>query len=65
MSKRQIVRGMWVRGTEGESSKRMALSYIARRLGYTIKQTVYFINALNRMGLIASYYDKKSVVFFG
>jgi len=65
MSKREVVRQMWSRAVEGESSKRMAISYIARRVGYDVKQTYQFVRDLNRLGMIASYFDKHSVVFFG
>jgi hypothetical protein len=65
MGREQIVKGMYGRAVEGESSKRMALSYVARRLNFSINQTRWYLNSLNRKHRIAAYFDKKSVVFVG
>lgn len=65
MTKREIIRKMWLYGTSGERSDRMALSYVARRLGFDIQTAKNFIMALNRLGFIASFFDKHSVVFYG
>ena len=68
MSKREVLRRMYERATESDkdyNGKRMAISYIARRIGYDTKKTRQFIRDLNRLGMIASYEDKKSVVFIG
>jgi hypothetical protein len=65
MTKRETLRQMWQRAVTGESSNRMAISYLARRIDLTIDQTYRFIRCLNRFGMIATYEDKRSIVFFG
>jgi len=65
MTKREALRQMWSRAVEGESSRRMAMSYVARRIGKTVPEARQFVRDLNRLHMIASYFDKRSVVFVG
>lgn len=64
MTRRTAIRRMWLRGTRNESTcKRMAMSYVARRIGYDVETTYRYLTALNTLGMVRSYFDKRSVVF--
>ena len=63
MSKRQIVRNMANRAFSGESSDTHAMSYIARRIGYSVPKAKQFLRDLNRMGMVTIAFSKRSVIF--
>jgi hypothetical protein len=63
MTKREIVRQMAERAMADESSPVMAVSYVARRIGYTVPQAYNFLRAVNRLGIVELGFSKKSVVF--
>lgn len=64
LTRRTIIRRMWLRGTRNHAqSHRAGISYVARRIGYDIPTTYRYLNALNQFGMIRAEFDKRSVVW--
>lgn len=64
MSKRQIVRNMANRAFAGESSTTHAISYVARRIGYSVPKAKQFLRDLNRMGMVTIAFAGQTVIFY-
>jgi|WetSurMetagenome_2_1015567.scaffolds.fasta_scaffold157470_1 hypothetical protein len=63
MSKRDVVRGMYDRAVEGESSESYAISYLARRINLTVEKAKSFVRWMSKNGGCPSYMIGQTVVF--
>jgi hypothetical protein len=64
LTKTEKIRRIWQRAVDGESRNRWSYTELARWLGLDLEYTKYFIKRMNSFGFIASYEDKRSVVFY-